>query len=248
MSENYGDDFQQRSKYSRENLPSHSLDWSKKPEVYKIYPNPIIKIDLPKPIFDDKVGFWKIVLNRHSSRQFSESPLTIMDLSMLLYGTMGLNRIYLEDNYSLRVTPSAGGLFPIETYVAINNVETIDQGIYHYDIQNHALEGLKKGDFKKKMAEACLGQRMAYYSAVNFIWTAIVERSKWKYLQRCYRYIYLDSGHIGQNFYLISEALDLSCCVIGAIFDDEINTLLDIDGKEEFVVYIGVVGKKEAYY
>ncbi len=76
------------------------------------------------------------------------------------------------------------------------------------------------------------------------MWTAIIERSKWKYLQRCYRYIYMDAGHIGQNFYLIAEALGLGACTIGAIYDDEINDLLEIDGINETAIYIGVIGKK----
>jgi SagB-type dehydrogenase family enzyme len=76
------------------------------------------------------------------------------------------------------------------------------------------------------------------------VWTAQIERSRWKYLQRCYRYIYLDAGHIGQNFYLVAEALGLGACTIGAIFDDEINALLDIDSLVETAIYVGVVGKK----
>jgi len=85
---------------------------------------------------------------------------------------------------------------------------------------------------------------MAYKSAVNILWTAIIERSKWKYLQRCYRYIYMDAGHMGQNFYLITEALGLGACTIGAIYDEELNQLLDIDGINETSIYVGVLGRK----
>ena len=94
------------------------------------------------------------------------------------------------------------------------------------------------------MARGCLDQSIAYNSAVNFIWTAVIERSKWKYLQRCYRYIYLDAGHIGQNLYLTAEALGLGACTIGAIYDDELNNLLNIDGIDETAIYVGVVGKR----
>jgi SagB-type dehydrogenase family enzyme len=54
----------------------------------------------------------------------------------------------------------------------------------------------------------------------------------------------MDAGHIGQNFYLIAEALDLGACTIGAIYDDELNDLLDIDGIHETAIYVGVIGKK----
>ena len=245
MNENikdYGDYFQQKSKYFRNQLPKHYLDWQNKPDTYKSYKNPISIIKLPKPNFNKERSFWDIITNRHSTRKFSKDPISLMELSLLLFGMSGLTRIFPQ--YTFRTTPSAGGLFPIETYCAINRVNDIQNGLYHYDILEHSLECLEVGDFKNKVAFACLDQKMAYNSAVNFIWTALIERSKWKYLQRGYRYIYLDAGHIGQNFYLVSEALNLGACTIGAIYDDELNQLLDIDGREETVIYVGVVGKK----
>jgi SagB-type dehydrogenase family enzyme len=106
------------------------------------------------------------------------------------------------------------------------------------------LELLKSGDFRKEIMRACLDQKIAYNAAVNFVWTALLARSKWKYLQRAYRYIYLDAGHIGQNFYLVAEALGLGACTIGAIYDEELNRLLDIDGEEETSIYVGVAGNR----
>jgi len=70
----------------------------------------------------------------------------------------------------------------------------------------------------------------------------VVERAKWKYLQRAYRYIYLEAGHIAQNLSLAAESMSLGCCSLGAFFDDEINDLLQIDGKNEIVVYMASVG------
>ncbi len=241
-SENYGDNFQQKSKYTRENLPQHYLDWSKKPKTYKIYDNAISKTKLPSPEFDDTIKFWDILVKRHSTRNFSKNSLTLMDISLLLFGMEGLTRLFTQ--FSYRITPSAGGLYPIEIYPVVNNVEGLQKGVYHFNIPEHSLELIKVGDFRTEVANGCLGQKMAFNSAVNFIFTAIIERSKWKYLQRCYRYIYLDCGHIGQNFYLVAEALGLGACAIGAIFDDELNTILDIDGKSETAIYVGVVGKK----
>jgi SagB-type dehydrogenase family enzyme len=240
--ENYGDQFQNKSKYTRENLPRHRLDWSNKPDTYKIYNNPIEVIDLPKPDFPINTDFWEIIRNRHSTRKFSQKSLNLEKLGLLIYGISGINRNL--PHFEFRTVPSAGGLYPIETYLIVNNVSNLERGVYHYQIQNHMLEYIKQGDFKKKASEACLGQAIAYHSAVNFVWTAMIERSKWKYLQRCYRYIYLDAGHIGQNLYLVGEALNLGVCTIGAIFDDELNNILDIDGKKETAIYVGVVGTK----
>lgn len=237
----YGDIFQQKSKYSRGKIPPHYLDWSIKPETYKIHKNALFKKKLPKLEVPQQIDFWKVLLNRHSTRTFKDKPISLNDLSSLLFGMVGLTRIHPQ--FAFRTTPSAGGLYPIETYPIINNVDDVRPGVYHYDILHHELECLKEGEFRKEVAEACLGQKMARDSALNFIWTAVMERSKWKYLQRCYRYIYMDCGHIGQNFYLIAEALGLGACSIGAIYDDELNTLLGIDGKTETAIYVGVIGK-----
>jgi SagB-type dehydrogenase family enzyme len=239
---NYGDYFQQKSKYIRNNLSEQRLNWLKKPEIYKSYENPIAKIELPKPEFNENKSFWKALLNRESTRNFSNKPLSLMELSLLLFGMSGITRIYPQ--FQFRTVPSAGGLYPIEIYPIINNIEGLERGIYHYNILQHELECLKKGDFRTEITKGCLDQKMVFKSAVNFVWTAIIKRSKWKYLQRCFRYIYLDAGHIGQNFYLIAEALDLGACTIGAFYDEELNELLDINGINETTVYVGIVGKK----
>lgn len=242
MSEYYGDEFQQKSKYFRGKLPRHSLDWNSQPKPFKIYDDYISMIELPKPEFKE-INFWDVIIKRHSTRTFEKEPISIMDLSLLLYGMCGISRV--SSGFPYRTTPSAGGLYPVEIYPVINNVEGLERGIYHYHIPKHSLEFLKAGDYRMQVAEACLGQAMARDSAVNFVWTVIIDRSKWKYLQRCYRYLYLDCGHIGQNFYLVSEALGLGACAIGALFDDDLNSLLEIVGKDETAIYVGVVGKKK---
>ena len=84
---------------------------------------------------------------------------------------------------------------------------------------------------------------MVESAQITFIWTAIVERSKWKYLQRAYRYIYLDAGHIAQNLYLSAEALGLGVCGIGAFIDDEVAELIGIDETKEIVLYLAAVGR-----
>ena len=238
----FGDNFQQKSKYIRNQLPVHQLDWSSKPESFKKYSNAIKTIKLPDPEFDKDLRFWNTILNRKSIRKFKNKPLTLYQLNLLLFGMTGVTRIYPQ--VAFRTVPSAGGLYPIEIYPIVSIVEGLDKGIYHYNILDHSLEMIKSGDFRLEISKGCLDQKIAYDAAVDFVWTAIIERSKWKYLQRCYRYIYLDAGHIGQNFYLIAEALGLGACTIGAIYDDEINKLLEIDGIKETAIYVGVIGKK----
>jgi SagB-type dehydrogenase family enzyme len=144
--------------------------------------------------------------------------------------------------FAFRACPSAGALYPVETYLVLNNVERIEAGIYHFNIPDNSLEQLQKGDFRLKIAQAALDQDMAFAANAVFVWTALFERAKWKYEQRAYRYVYLDAGHIAQNLALAAVALNLGTCQIAALYDEEINALLDIDGEEESVLYMSVVG------
>jgi len=147
--------------------------------------------------------------------------------------------------HEFRAAPSAGALYPIETYILVNRVERISSGIYHYEVKGAQLDLRREGTFGPSLSRAGLGQELLETAAVVFIWTAVVERSKWKYRQRAYRYIYMDVGHIGQNLYLAASALNLGCCTVGAFFDEEVDAIVGVDGREEISVYMGAVGKTD---
>jgi len=125
----------------------------------------------------------------------------------------------------------------------VHAVEGIEPGIYHYAVEEHGLEQLQTGDFQMGIARSALDQEIAAWANVVFVWTAIFERSKWKYKQRAYRYVYLDAGHIAQNVALAAVALGLGSCQIAALYDDEANALLGVDGVDEGAIYMTVVGK-----
>jgi SagB-type dehydrogenase family enzyme len=238
MTDGIGDRFQKETSYNRHKMPVGGLDWANKPKIYKTYPNSE-KVVLPQPV-GGEMTLDHTIKKRKSMRQFSSKPLSLDHLSYLLWSTSGVQRI--EMDYEFRTVPSAGALYPIESYVMPNNVSDIQKGIYHYSIKDHFLETIKLGEFATKMAEAALGQVMVRDAQAVFIWTAVLERSKWKYKQRAYRYIYLDCGHMGQNLALAAVSLGLGSCQIGALFDEEVNGLLDLDGQSETVVYMSVVG------
>ena len=234
-----GEQFQQETKYRRHAMPMGGLDWQSRPEVYKQYPN-TNTIKLPHFTFNDIPGLKEVLKKRRSIRNFNAEPLNLEELSYLLWAANGISR--REMDYAFRTAPSAGALYPIETYLVINNVEELEKGIYHYDVKHHQLEEIRVGDFGRQTAEAALGQGMCASAAALFFWTAIFQRSKWKYQQRAYRYVYLDAGHIAGNLALAATSIGAGSCQIAALFDDEINALIDVDGVEESVLYMSVVG------
>ena len=234
-----GDIFQQETKYDPGKMPGHRLDWSAKPDLYKEYPQ-AEKIELPAFEPDRPMSLDKTLRQRKSIRNYQNKPISKGQLAYLLWASTGIQRI--EEGYEFRTAPSAGALYPIETYVVVNNVKALESGVYHYSIKSNQLELLQRRDFSRQIAAAALGQVMCATAPAVFIWTAVFERSKWKYGQRAYRYIYLDAGHIAENFALAAVSLNLGTCEIGAIYDDQVNAIIGIDGIEESTICMATVG------
>jgi SagB-type dehydrogenase family enzyme len=235
-----GDRFQQETKYVRGEIGGRPLDWASKPDMYKRYPS-APRVPLSAPQRSGGAGMWEVLAVRRSVRRFQDEPLSESELSQLLWAAQGITAGAGE--YAFRTAPSAGALYPVETYVVVNSVSDLEAGVYHYAVRDHALEQVKAGDFRIEAARAALDQGMAALANLVFIWTAVFQRSKWKYRQRAYRYCYLDAGHLAQNVALAAVALGLGSCQIAALYDDEANSLLGVDGEEESTLYMTVVGR-----
>jgi len=242
MSVDSGKLFQQQTKHRRGHLADRWLDWATVPETYKHYDNaPQIALDPPDT--EGGMPLWEALQQRRSERSFPGAPVTMAELSQLLWAAQGITRF--SQGYAFRTAPSAGALYPIETYVVAHDVQGLRQGVYHYAVELHALDELNTGDFRAQVARAALDQKMAATSDVVFIWTAVFPRSEWKYGQRAYRYVYLDAGHIAQNLALAAVSLGLGSCQIAALYDDEVNHLVGVDGDSESVLYMSIVGRPE---
>ncbi|HSV99156.1 MAG TPA: SagB/ThcOx family dehydrogenase [Sedimentisphaerales bacterium] len=236
---NVSDEFQQQTKYRPDMMGTKVVRRGSRPELYKTYPQSK-KVSLP--MFEPEVLMTldRILGDRKSVRSYQPKPLSLGQLSYLLWASNGIQRI--EQGYEFRTAPSAGALYPIETYIVANDVSELEPGVYHYGLRNHELEQIRTGGVREAIAAAALGQTICARAPVVFAWTAIFARSTCKYGQRAYRYIYLDAGHIAENLALAAVSLDLGTCQIGALFDDEVNKLLGVNGVEESIVYMSVVG------
>ena len=234
-----GDRFQQETKYDPGRMPGRGLDWQAKPALYKEYPQ-ARKIELAPFEPNRPMSLDRALKERRSIRDFAARPLSKGQLSYLLWASTGIERV--EAGYEFRTAPSAGALYPIETYVVGHDVKGLEAGVYHYDVKAHRLEQLELGDFRQQIAAAALGQGMCATAAAVFVWSAMFERCTWKYDQRAYRYIYLDAGHIAENLALAAVSLGLGTCEIGALYDDRVNAIVGIDGTRESTICMAVVG------
>lgn len=236
-----GGRFQEETKYDPEKIGGYSPGPITMPEPYKHYRSPIRRITLPKPDLTGDPNIWNALLRRRSRRGYiKDRPLTLGLLSVLLWATQGITARW--GSVLFRTAPSAGGLYPVETYLSVRLTEGLEPGIYHFRPHVFDLEFIKEGDHSRELADAALYQDIVSRCQVTFIWSAIVARDMWKYRERTYRYIYLDAGHIAQNLYLAAEAAGLGVCTVGAFYDDHVNGIVGLDGTEETALYMATVG------
>lgn len=180
---------------------------------------------------------------RRSFRRFGNRALSARDLAMLLWASQGITG--RAGNFFFRAAPSAGALYPVETYLSVQNIDAIDAGLYHFQPAEFCLERLGAENIGKRVAEAALDQSFLARAGVVFIWSAVLRRNFSKYGHRGMRYVLMDGGHICQNLLLAAEALELGACPVAAFYDDELNALLNLDGSAESVIYLAAVGSKE---
>ncbi len=218
-----------------------------RPDPVKVRNGEAIPLPAVGDLLKPRITLMEAISTRRSLRRYTDLPLTMDELSWLFWATQWVRDHRSNDKIeiTLRNVPSAGARHPLETYLLANNIEDLIRGLYYYHPINHKLVPIdQSAEIAAAIYEGCFRQEMLRTAAAVFIWTAVPYRSAWRYGQRSYRYLYLDAGHVGQNLHLAAEAIKGGACMIGAFLDEQMNSVIGVDGVEEFVIYIGTVGKK----
>lgn len=195
-------------------------------------------IKLPEPQYDSDVSLEQSLLNRRSTRSYTGQPLTLQELSQLLWAAQGLT-----DPQGHRAAPSAGALYPLELYIVAGDVDDLTAGVYRYQPDDHQLVKTLDGDKRAELAEAALGQEWVKEGAVSIVFTAVYQRTTGKYGERGIRYVHMEAGHAAQNLCLQATALGLGAVTVGAFHEDELSQLLNLPAEEE-PLYVIPVGRK----
>lgn len=231
-------------------VPSDQSRGVPPPPMQKPVPESAEVIGLPpfRSLRLGDVSFRKVLARRRSRRKYTDDPLTLDELAFLLFATQGVQRVirYADGTpyTTFRPVPSAGARHAFETYLAMHRVASLEPGLYRYLPLDHALCLLRRdAHFPEKVAEACCGQIFIADAAVTFIWSAIPYRMEWRYTTIGAKSIAQDSGHVCQNLYLAAEAIGAGACAVAAYFQDRLDALLELDGRDEFVIYVAPVGK-----
>jgi len=229
-------EYHQETSYDRFDMSGHSLDWANQPKVFKEYPGST-PLSLPRELQIPEGKLSAILGEPSAPGMPGELDLETLSLLLLLSYTHTARARHPEGDFFFRSAASAGALYPTEVYVATRDVKGFDNGLYHFAIQNHSLELLRKGDVS--------GTARGEEGHLTFYLTAIFFRSAWKYRARAYRYHLLDTGHVAENLFLALKALKLPFRMSYDFDDIAVNRLLGLDDqKEATLAIIDVPGSK----
>lgn len=225
--------YHQATKYSPDTIGGHpGLDWASQPAAVKTYSseNPVRLAAFlphdPNPFTGEAV----------SALGSAAGGATLAGLSRLIYGTYGVTGMIPQQPRPtyLRASPSAGGLYPAELYVMVRDFAGLAPGLYGYQPLHHALVSLWEGaEVYTALVQACYGNAQVAAAPVSFVITAVFQRSRWRYHERAYRRVLLDSGHVIGNALLLAPELELRVGLTAAFCDEQLEDLLRLDGTAE---------------
>ncbi|AGF54749.1 SagB/ThcOx family dehydrogenase [Clostridium saccharoperbutylacetonicum] len=232
------------------NIKTDKMKGISQPDATKPYDKLCEVVALPQVNMEvlKNPNIYKCIAERRSTRFYSDEAMSIEELSYLLWATQGItgtNKVGLI----LRTVPCSGATHSFETYLFIMNVEGIKKGVYRYDPIEHRLLFIFESEgIDSKIDAITLDQpfvpNFAKKAAVIFAWSTTPYRSEWKFDITAHKKILIDIGHVCQNLYLASESVGAGTCAIGIYDQKMIDELLELDGDEEFVIYLAAVGKK----
>lgn len=178
-------------------------------------------IELPEPRYDSETSIEKTLLERRSVREYSDKPLSLDEISQLLWAAQGIT-----NTRDFRTAPSAGALYPLEVFIVVGNVNELPSGVYRYLPNDHKLDKVLDEDKRSELYDVSLSQSSIKNASVVLVFSAVYDRTTVKYGERGIRYVHIEVGHAAENVFLQTVSLGLSAVVIGAFHDEEVQKVL----------------------
>jgi len=198
-----------------------------------------VNIKLPLPQLKGNISVEEALSARRSRRVFTDLPLTIEQVSQLLWSAQGIT----EEIHGLRAAPSAAKIYPLEIYIVIGNdkVEDLKEGVYHYIPSQHSLQLILDGDHRSELSEACVDKNNIGNSPVILVITVELSRATNVFGEKGVYFACMEVGHVAENVYLQVEALGLGTSVYGGINSKLITEILNLP-QEYTPLYVMPVG------
>jgi SagB-type dehydrogenase family enzyme len=195
--------------------------------------------NLVQPRLYGAMSVEKALYERRSVRKYRRESLTLEELSQLLWAAQGITH---DGNY--RTAPSAGALYPLETYLVTGKMPDLPAGVYRYIPRGHKLAPILAGDKRPGLCRAGLHQEYIEEAPVSLVFSAVFPRMTDKYGQRGIRYVHMEVGNAAQNVALQAVSLGLGSVVIGAFDDEAVSRVLSMPPGEEPMIILPVGRKR----
>uniref|UniRef100_A0A7C6A9Z0 SagB/ThcOx family dehydrogenase n=1 Tax=candidate division WOR-3 bacterium TaxID=2052148 RepID=A0A7C6A9Z0_UNCW3 len=192
------------------------------------------KVKLPEPKYSSKISVEEALKSRRSVRSYKNEPLTIEEVSQLLWAAQGKTA-----EWGGRTAPSAGATYPLDTYLVCGRVNGLAAGVYKYDPQEHSIEMIKEKDVRTDLAGAAWGQSFIAKAPITIVLTAIYRRTTARYGERGIRYVHMEVGHVGQNIHLQCETMGLGTVMVGAFSDERVKEILGVKAEPLYIIPVG---------
>jgi len=191
-------------------------------------------VELPTPSLRGGLSVEAAMKARRSRRSFREEPLTIKQVSQLVWSLQGETA-----EWGGRTTPSAKSAYPLELTVVVKNVEEMDPGVYHYSPNTHSLSKTIEG-VPEKFDEAAVQKAGQTSPLVIFISADFSKMTEAFDGEKNDDNVLLEAGHAGQNLYLQVESLGLGTVVMGGFNHGLMQETLKIPSSEVLIYQIPV--------
>lgn len=215
--------YHERTKYDPETIAAKSqgLDWSKQPVPFKSY----------------KIGT-TIDLKPYLQETTKSESQRLSRFLFCSYGVTAMVPTMMGEPFYMRAAPSAGGLYPAELYLISRGTPLLKPGLYNYQPQTHSLMLFWDNDVWDELQAACFGHPLLKTTQLAIVTTAVFYRSAWRYQDRAYRRIFLDTGHLLGNIELAGALNGYQVHLIGGFVDRQVNDLLYLDSQLEGAIAV----------
>lgn len=199
----------------------------------------------------------ELLATRRSAAQFSGTAIDLGTLAYILlaaYGVTGRLRPSppapgsdqpATRSVGLRATPSAGGLHSNDVFVLVEAVQGVEPGLYYFHPDLRCLQSVDPRLRVSDLAQTTGYAERVRSAAAVVLLAGAFSRNQWKYWERGYRMVLLDCGHLAQSLTVAATEADVVAHPIGGFVDDQVNAMLGLDGIDDAVLHLLLLGTRK---
>jgi SagB-type dehydrogenase family enzyme len=214
--------------YLKYNQDNYNVVHNKK----KLIDNCIKYYELNPSETGEKIDLFSVIRNRKSVRDYINKKIPFEDFSNIIFYSFGVKSTgrgaYDQKEYPFKYVNSQGGLNYLDLFLFINNVESVEQGLYYYDFIGNKICQMDNGNFRNFLNEIHFQNEFTIYANFVAVLVADLARVVPKYYKRAYRMAHVDTGIALSYLQIISEYQGVSSCIVAGYLEHILEDILNL--------------------